>query len=160
MDSRPLVELVAMTDRLRSAFRQGPRQLGLALGLSVPDGWPEYPDALLSAAVPGWPFFLFVDSTQASILGSGGFLCAPDDKNEVQVGYEVAPIHRGRGVATHAMQQVLAAHTSAVPVAVTQSETGPSVSVLRKLGFSPIGTHRLPSRATVWMWAKLVKAAT
>jgi RimJ/RimL family protein N-acetyltransferase len=105
-------------------------------------------------------FFLFVDSTQASILGSGGFLCAPDDKNEVQVGYEVAPIHRGRGVATHAMQQVLAAHTSAVPVAVTQSETGPSVSVLRKLGFSPIGTHRLPSRATVWMWAKLVKAAT
>lgn len=158
MDSRPCVELVEMTDRLRAVFREGPRQLGLALGLSVPDGWPKYPDALLSAAVPGWPLFLFVDSTQASLLGSGGFLCAPDDKNEVQIGYEVAPIHRGRGIATHAMQQVLAAHTSVVPVAVTYSETGPSVSVLRKLGFSPIGTYALPSGAIVWMWAKPVNA--
>jgi hypothetical protein len=35
MDSRPLVELVEMTDRLRSAFRHGPRQLGLARGIEV-----------------------------------------------------------------------------------------------------------------------------
>ena len=150
----PPVQLLEMTGNLREAFRQGPGHLGHEAGLAVPEGWPEYPDLLSADPTPGWPLFLFVDAARKTILGSGGFLCAPDAKNEMQIGYEVAPAYRGQGIATEAMQQVLATRTSARPIAVTLTETGPSVSVLRKLGFIGIGAHTPAGGATVWMWAR------
>jgi len=151
----PSIKLIEVTDDLRDLFRVSPQALGEHLGLSVPLGWPEFPDALSSPSIPGWPLFLFLDYDHRSILGSGGFLCAPDHKGEIQVGYEIAPAYRGRGIATAAMEKVLSMHNGARPIAMTVVETGPSASVLRKLNFSNIGTHNLSDGTMIWMWAKL-----
>ncbi|WP_103074772.1 GNAT family N-acetyltransferase [Solilutibacter silvestris] len=149
------IMLLEMTEDLRRIFRESPNKLGEKLELSVPDGWPEFPDALTSPHIPGWPIFLFLDHDKKAILGSGGFLSAPDHKSEVQVGYEVAPAYRGQGIATAAMKTVLSTRSDACPIAVTSVESGPSVSVLRNLNFSGIGTHNLPNGTKVWMWARL-----
>jgi RimJ/RimL family protein N-acetyltransferase len=58
----------------------------------------------------------------------------------VEVGYEIAPTHQGRGLATAAVEAMLAeafaepAVTSAT--AHTLAEPGPSVRVLEKTGFT------------------------
>jgi RimJ/RimL family protein N-acetyltransferase len=108
----------------------------------------------LTPGDPEWPFYLFVDEDQAMVVGSGGFTCSPDSRGEVQIGYEVAPAFRGQGIATRMMRMVLARHPQARPIAFTSGDSGSSAAVLRKLGFSSTGYHRLENDVTVWRWSR------
>lgn len=148
------MQLVEITERHRRLFERGPANLVEALGLTLPSGWPEYPKIFLARIDPEWPFYLFVDRDQAMVVGSGGFTCSPDARGEVQIGYEIAPAFRRQGIATHMMRMVLARHPLARPIAFTSADFGPSASVLRKLGFSSTGCHRLEDDVTVWRWSR------
>lgn len=102
-----MVKLIEVTDAHRASIASGMDALSRLTGLMVPTGWPVYPDIFRQASDSSWPLFLFTDPDRAAIVGSGGFLTAPDSHGLVQIGYEVAPEHRGRGIATQAMREVL-----------------------------------------------------
>lgn len=97
--------------------------------------------------------FLFVDSAQSSIIGSGGFLAGPDSNGLVQVGYEVAPEYRGRGIATQAMLEVVARKPEAQLAAVVASANLASIAVLRKLGFKETGRVVRSGDEALSLWA-------
>lgn len=147
------MRLVEITEWHRQLFERSPASLAEAVGLILSSGWPEYPEIFLAQGHPQWPFYLFVDQDQSVIVGSGGFTCSPDLHGEVQIGYEVAPAFRGQGIATRMMRMVLGRHPQARPVAFTSEDSGPSAAVLRKLGFSSTGCHRLEDDVTVWRWS-------
>jgi RimJ/RimL family protein N-acetyltransferase len=148
-----MVELIEVSDPHRAAIASGAGALASLLGLKVPDGWPVYPDIFNRPGDPDWPLFLFVDPGRSSIAGSGGFLGAPDSNGFVQIGYEVAPQYRGRGMATQAMLAVVSRRPGARLAAVVAPANLPSVAVLRKLGFRDTGQVIRHGGETLSLWA-------
>jgi [ribosomal protein S5]-alanine N-acetyltransferase len=124
--------------------------LGEALGVEVASGWNSFPAALervrdAVAADPesvAWGTRLFVieEDEGPVLVGWGGFKGAPAKRGEVELGYEIAPSHQGRGLATAAVTEMLTEAFAAVNVrsviAHTLAEPGPSVRVLEKTGFA------------------------
>ncbi|WP_240099145.1 GNAT family N-acetyltransferase [Thermomonas flagellata] len=145
------IQLIELTNEYRDAFLAD--RLPEMLGISVPAGWPLFPDIFRKPANPDWPFFLFASKSECAVIGSGGFLSEPDDQGRVQIGYEIAPQYRSRGFATSAMKQVLSLRPEANVVALTDQPTSASASVLSKLGFSLSGSVQPPGCARMYFWS-------
>src|SRR5215217_4898743 len=105
MTSHPQVRLVAATVPLLNALKDDRSQFRELIGSPVPDGWPEFPEAIgftlqhlqdASDADRSWSMQFFVDQTNGQLVGSGGF-AAPPLGRTVEIGYEVAPEFRGQG---------------------------------------------------------------
>lgn len=91
------------------------------------------------------------------LVGNGGFVARPDTNGEVEIGYEIAPAFRCRGLATAAARALLAhafadGEVTAV-VAHTLAEPGPSDAVLRKIGMSKVGESIDTEVGVIWRWA-------
>jgi ribosomal-protein-alanine N-acetyltransferase len=130
--------------------------------LERPDDWhPEFPaDGTLSAArmllgtyaaleldpeaTPWWFFAVVVDDL---VVGDAGFHGPPpaDGPAEVEIGYQVVPAFRGRGVATRACALLLAhawrhgAVLVRADVEAGNPDGAASRAVLRANGFRPAG---------------------
>jgi hypothetical protein len=80
------------------------------LGVSVPEAWPVFPEAIpriyeklrSDPSAVGWWSYLFVHTEDRTLAGDGGFKGPPDEFNEVEIGYALVPEYRGRGLATEA----------------------------------------------------------
>lgn len=130
-------------------------------GLVHPDGWhPDLPSEdtlgsawLLLAAYEalgldpaGSPWWLFGVVVEGRVVGTAGFHGPPPHEGpvEVEVGYEVAPALRGRGLATRACALLLD-HAWGHGADVVRAEVAPgphaaaSRAVLRANGFRPDG---------------------
>ena len=74
----------------------------------------------------------------------------------MELGYEVAPAFRGRGVGVAAARAMLdkAAASGAVTMVIahTLAHENPSTGVLRRLGFRLAGEREDPEEGTVWRW--------
>lgn len=159
----PNITLVLATaDHLRALARSH-AELGEVLGLTIPDGWPEFPEAIGFTLArldehPGqsmWSMYFFVDATAGELLGSGGYAFEPRDR-VTEIGYEVAPAHRGRGVATAAARALVhrAFDSGEVDtvVAHTLAERNPSTGVLLRLGFEQAAEVPDPEVGMTWEW--------
>jgi [ribosomal protein S5]-alanine N-acetyltransferase len=152
MASHPQVRLVPATVELLVALDEDPVRFGELLGSPVPEGWPEFPEAIgftleqLRTAPEvdrPWSMQLFVDDRTERLLGSGGFAAPPADRT-VEIGYEIAPAFRvERAVASGDVDHVVA-HTLPGP--------NPSTGVLVALGFRHVADRRDPEAGTVWRW--------
>lgn len=145
----PRMRLVPADLTLLDAALESDAALGEALGADVAGGWNSFPDALervreTVAADPdgvawGTRFFVVEEDDVPVLVGWGGFKGRPTKKGEVELGYEIAPSHQGRGLATAAVREMLMEAFAAVNVrsviAHTLAEPGPSVRVLEKTGF-------------------------
>ena len=164
MSSHPHVRLVPATVPLLHALTEDRARFGELLGSPVPDGWPEFPEAidvtlahLQSApeADRAWSMQFFVNPASGRLLGSGGFAGPPVDRT-VEIGYEVAPEFRGRGLGT-AAARALVEHAVASGeidhvIAHTLPGPNPSTGVLASLGFEHVGDQEDPEVGTVWEW--------
>jgi GNAT superfamily N-acetyltransferase len=118
----------------------------------------------LVAAVPRpavWGGYLAVDRQSASVVGSCAFKAGPTSEGSVEIAYFTFPGFEGQGYAT-AMAQALIAVASLSPavrrvVAHTLPETGPSTSVLEKVGMQLIGEVYDPEDGNVWEWQYLIR---
>lgn len=164
MSSHPQVRLVPATVPLLTALTEDRARFAELIGSPVPDGWPEFPEAIGSTlehlrAAPeadqAWSMQLFVDPATGRLLGSGGFAAPPADR-AVEIGYEVAPEFRGRGFGTAAaralVERALASGEVDHVLAHTLPGPNPSTGVLVSLGFAHIADQEDPEVGPVWEW--------
>jgi len=164
MSSRPQVRLVAATVPLLDALEEDRALFSTLIGSPVPDGWPEFPEAigftrqhLRTAPEPDrrWSMQFFVDAATGRLLGSGGFAAPPVDRT-VEIGYEVAPEFRGRGFGTAAagalVERAVAGGEVDHVVAHTRPGPNPSTGVLVSLDFEHVADQEDREVGTVWEW--------
>ena len=147
---------VPVTTAMRTAFGRSREDLACALGMALPEGWPEFPEAFGSNVpqvdVP-WTGYLFLVDDR--IVGNGGFVGSPDGEGAVEIGYEIAPGYRNRGYATAAVRRMInlafrggatrvIAHSLAVPNA--------SNAVMVKAGMRHVATCPDPDVGTTWRY--------
>jgi RimJ/RimL family protein N-acetyltransferase len=130
-------------------------------GYRVADGYLAFPEALPATvralrdgADPAWSSYLIVDPATSTVVGLGGFAGPPTD-GSVEIGYSVAPAHRGRGHATEAARrwiEIAAARGVTLVRASTLAEENPSTAVLRRLGFRRTAELADPEVGAVWRW--------
>jgi RimJ/RimL family protein N-acetyltransferase len=162
MSQRDVVLVPATLEHLR-AFRQARDALGELLGSPIPDGWPEFPEAidftiaqLERDEVPAqWSMHFFLDGDGGRLVGSGGYAHPPAERT-TEIGYEIAPAYRGRGYGTAAarglVEQAFASGQVDTVLAHTLAEANPSTGVLAHLGFTMGGERAHPEVGTTWEW--------
>ena len=143
------------------ALLEGTGAFTRRFGYRVADGFLEFPEAL-SAIVqalrdgmdPDWFSYLVIDPTTTTVIGLGGFTGPPTD-GSVEIGYSIAPAHRGRGHATEAARRwldIAIARGVTLVCAHTLAEENPSTAVLRRLGFRRTAELTDPDVGAVWRW--------
>lgn len=156
------LELVPATPALTRAALHGPRALAAGLGAAVPATWPpEYLDPAsleftlerlaAGADQAGWwlHFVVLRDAGGGrTLVGSAGYKGPPSDDGTVEVGYGIVSDHRRRGYASEVVRG-LVAHAFTLPavkrvIAETLAGLAPSIGVLRKCGFRPVGEGSEP----------------
>jgi len=122
------------------------------LGISVPDTWPEFPEAMpyvyerlkSDPTSVGWWTYLFVHTGDRVLAGEGGLKGRPDESGVVEVGYAIVPEYRGRGLATEASAGLIRWAFSHPRVSAVEAETltygHASIRVLEKLGMRLVGS--------------------
>ena len=150
------------TVALTQAALDGPDALATALGAAVPATWPPQfldPPALhftlarLGAGLEQagwWLYFILLPGgeTGPTLIGSAGYKGPPSADGTVEVGYGIVRDRQRRGYASEATHG-LVARAFALPavrrvIAETLPELTPSIGVLRKCGFRPIGEGSEP----------------
>ena len=157
------VRLVPASMPLLTALSDDRARFGELIGSPVPDGWPEFPEAIgftldhlrnASESDRAWSMQFFVDAT-GRLLGSGGFAAPPADRT-VEIGYEVAPKFRGQGFGAGAARALVDAAVASGEVdhvvAHTLPGPNPSTGVLVSLGFSHVADEESPEVGVIWEW--------
>ncbi|MFI7586562.1 GNAT family N-acetyltransferase [Spongisporangium articulatum] len=160
----PLVRLVPATVELLEALADDPSRFEALIGSPVPDGWPEFPEAIpftleqladAAEADRPWTMHFFLDDGTGRLVGSGGFASPPVERT-VEIGYEVAPGFRGLGYGSAAARALVAQAVASGAVDAVTAHTlpgpNPSTYVLVALGFSHVGEAEDPEQGTVWEW--------
>ena len=158
------LELIPCDEGLLRAIVAGPEEAAVRLGLVVPEGWPEFPEAYAHALEliargedPGaWWTYVFIDRRRGALIGSGGYKGPPDPEGHVEIGYETAPAFRGRGYATEAAAGLIA-HAFEAPdvravLAHTLPEANTSTRILEHSGMTKVGVVEDPTDGTIWRW--------
>ncbi|MGE2715916.1 GNAT family N-acetyltransferase [Mycolicibacterium litorale] len=164
------VVLLPATVEHLTALREDRGAFGELLGTAVPDGWPEFPEAIDFTIdrltehphQAGWWMHFFLADGGALLVGSGGF-AGPPSGGAVEFGYEIAPEYRNRGLATAAARAMIdkALSTSnavATMVAHTLARENPSTGVLRRLGFTRVAELVDVEDGPLWRWELSVSA--
>ena len=164
MSFHPQVRLVAATVPLLRALNEDRARFGELIGSPVPDGWPEFPEAVTFTlehlqnspeSDSSWSMQFFLDQGTGRLLGSGGYAAPPHDRT-VEIGYEVAPEFRGRGFGAAAaralVERAVASGEVDHVVAHTLPGPNPSTGVLVSLGFEHVADQDDPEVGVVWEW--------
>lgn len=164
------VRLLPATVEHLEALTSDPAVFSAMVGSPVPDGWPEFPEAIgftlqhlanASDADRAWSMQFFVDEDSGALIGSGGYATPPQDRT-VEIGYEVAPAFRGRGLGAASAKALVegAVASGAVDTVTANTLAGPnpSTGVLVNLGFEHVGEAEDPDAGTIWQWRLDVRA--
>lgn len=146
----PELLLTSVTNDLRAVFQRSRTAFASFVGMRLPAGWPEFPEAFVQRPGPDdaapWTGYLF--SVEDQLVGNGGFVAPPDPSGTVEIGFEIAPAFRNRGYATAAGRRLIRIafeHGALRVIAHTLADRSPSSSALRKAGMAPIGPIKDPS---------------
>jgi [ribosomal protein S5]-alanine N-acetyltransferase len=159
------LHLIPVSRAHKEALAAGKPELALLLGVTVPQGWPHFPQAFTLPA-PGapqetphdvhWWGYFFIDTARGRLVGNGGFKGGPDDAGAVEIGYEVATEYWNLGYATQAAKAMIAfafAQPGVNEVAAhTLTEGNASNGVLQKAGMELVPGVIEMGSMKVWKW--------
>jgi ribosomal-protein-alanine N-acetyltransferase len=156
--------LVAGSVPFMHALNEDRAMFGNLIGSTVPDGWPEFPEAVGSpwstsrtrrSRTARGPCSSSSDSATGHLVGSGGFATPPVDRT-VEIGYEVAPEFRGRGFGAAAARAMIELAVAGGEVDAVIAHTLPgsnaSTGVLVSWGFERVADQQDPEVGVVWKW--------
>lgn len=123
------------------------------------EGYPTEGDLVMARLVadghlaPGeWGPWQVIERETGLLVGGVGFKGAPDDEGVVEIGYGLAPVARGRGLAAEAVA-ALVEHARSRGVRAIRAEADaanePSLGVLERTGFV-----RVEDSAGVTWWRR------
>jgi ribosomal-protein-alanine N-acetyltransferase len=160
------LRLVSCTPVILRAALVGNTTLASALGVSVPDNWTEFGTGALQYALDrlledpkalNWFGYFPIHKADRSLIGSGGYKGPPSTEGSVELGYEIVPEYRNRGLATEMTQALLENAfidpRVAVVIAHTLAHENASTRVLNKCGFKKIADLHDPDDGAIWEWA-------
>lgn len=161
----PNLKLIACDSHILGQAIKGNVHLAELMQVGIIPQWTEFGVEALSYALEkissdtaqgGWWTYLPIHTADNTLIGSGGFKGPPSESGEVEIGYEIAPLYRAKGLATE-MAGGLIAHAFSYPdvksvTAHTLAEVNSSVAVLRKLGFIQVEEFCDPDAGVVWKW--------
>ena len=128
-------------------------------------GFPAAREAMQPAAeylksdpsVLGWWTYLFIHKTDRTLIGLGGFKGKVNAEGMVEIGYEIAPSYRRRGLALEASRGMIEYAFSYPEVSRVDAHTLPernaSTGVLEKVGMKHLGTVHDPDDGEIWHWS-------
>ena len=157
------MNLLPCDEETLRAVIAGREALAAHLSVSVPEGWPAFPEAYAHAldilaadpASAGWWTHLFIERETRALVGSGGYAGRPKD-GVVEIGYEIAPAFQGRGLAVE-VARGLVEHAFGDPevsavIGHTRPESNASTRVLEKVGFVRVDDVEDNEEGTLWRW--------
>jgi RimJ/RimL family protein N-acetyltransferase len=141
------------------ALQSDPSAFGRLIGSAVPEGWPEFPESIgftldrLREHPDEGDWWLHFFISRDALIGSGGFVGPPQD-GVVEIGYELAPAFRGKGLGTAAAGALIekARGAATLVIANTLAHDNPSTGVLRRLGFQWVRELVDPEEGPIWRW--------
>ena len=139
--------------------------LSQALNIRVQHNWTEFGAVALQYALDklsqypdeqGWWTYFPIHKQDNKLIGSGGYKGKPASDGSVEIGYEISPDYRNRGLATE-MTKGLIMHAFKDDkvksiIAHTLGEENPSTKVLQKCGFVKVAELNDPEEGTIWKW--------
>jgi [ribosomal protein S5]-alanine N-acetyltransferase len=152
------IELVKVEMSHQVAMQSDKSNLETLLNVSIPDGWPQFPEAFDPAHETStiWPSYFFLYPPERSLVGNGGFAGTLNEAGEIEIGYEIAPRFQNRGFATAAVKELLnyafSRNEVRAVVAHTLAEENASNALLKKVGMSFVAEMPNPEVGVVWRW--------
>lgn len=163
-----MLDLLPMNEANLSCWLEQPHRFEALTGFALPQNLTEFPEAwpyLRISMCNGqydarWGSYYLIWRTRSggTVVGLGGYKGRPDAEGWVEIGYEIAPDYRKRGLAT-TFVRILLEHARHDPyvrgiIAHTLPEENPSVMLLRATGFQFVGAVEDPDDGTIWRWER------
>ncbi|MBL0340075.1 MAG: GNAT family N-acetyltransferase [Bacteroidetes bacterium] len=149
---------------LQSAIA-GDEKLAQKLKVSIHNNWTEFGVGAMQYSLDklsankdesGWWTYLPIHKNDNKLIGSCGYKGKPTNDGTVELGYEIAPDYRNRGLAT---EMTLALIENALKderiksiLAHTLPQENPSTAVLKKCGFVKESELNDPDDGLIWRW--------
>lgn len=118
---------------------------------------PGYEHLKKHPEILGWWTYLFVHKPDQTLIGLGGFKGPVTEDGVVELGYEIAPAYRRRGLATEATQGMMDYAFANARVRRVEAHTLPeknaSTGVLEKVGMKFVEAVHHPQDGEVWRWS-------
>lgn len=160
------LRLITCEEKHLAAIVRNPCSLGELLKITIPEQWPEHPEAYRHArdllkkqpllVYSGWWLYLFVEPALKALVGSGGFKSAPDADGVVEIGCEIAPAVRRQGFATEALRGLIGYAFTRPDVSAVEAyslpQKCPQSELMRSLGMKQIGHVEDAVAGKVWKW--------
>lgn len=160
--------LIACDMEILQAAVEGNEQLENLLGVNVPDNWTEFGKGALMYSLDklsvdkdeiNWRTYFPIHKADNKLIGSGGYKGKPTEDGIVELGYEIAPGYRNKGLATEMTKALISNAFSFRKVnrviAHTPGETNESTKVLTKCGFEKSDEIDDPEEGLIWKWELL-----
>jgi RimJ/RimL family protein N-acetyltransferase len=149
---------------LKSAI-QGNDILAKKINVTVQDNWTEFGVGALQYSLErlteneeenGWWTYFPIHKNDNKLIGSGGYKGKPTSDGTVELGYEIAPAYRNRGLATEMtkglIENALKENRVKSIIAHTLGQENPSTKVLQKCGFEKVQAINDPDDGLIWKW--------
>ncbi len=159
------LKLIPCNTEILKAAVQGNDTLAQKLGVSVQEIWTEFGVGALQYSLyklvesedeNGWWTYFPVHKRDNELIGSGGYKGKPTEDGTVELGYEITPAYRNRGLATEMTKGLIENAFNDVRVktiiAHTLGQENPSTSVLEKCGFEKVQEINDPDDGLIWKW--------
>ncbi|MCF2486537.1 GNAT family N-acetyltransferase [Dyadobacter sp. CY347] len=160
----PNLRIVPCDDTLFDAIRMGNNTLARVMGVNVPKKWTEFRDTFTPSyhrwkahpPLRDWWVYLIIHVPDNMLIGSCGYKGEPDASGMVEIGYEIMPSHRLKGLGLE-LAKGLTEHALAQPgvhkiLAHTVREENASVRILEKIGFKQTEDITDSDEGPLWRW--------
>ena len=151
--------------KLLEAAEKGEQELERFLEIKFAAHWTSFGTNMFKYALDllgsdpdqeGWLTYLPLHKKDRLIIGTGGYKGKPGIEGNVEIGYEIAPGYRNRGLATEMAKALVDNAFSFEKVkcvlAHTLKEGKASAKVLRRCGFASTGEFVDPEDGPVFRW--------